>query len=146
VNCTTGADTPHPPTAFLIDRSFNTTNVTLDDVSSFENGTAPGLTCFSVMDAPPLDEYPYGPDFDWAALAGSSGDPSASSSTTGGSSGTGSAGQPAQSSQGASGTGSAGQPAQSSQGAGIALVADINKLIVMGFSITAISIGSTTLL
>lgn len=82
------------------------------------------------MDAPPLDEYPYGPDFDWAALAGSSGDPSASSSTTGGS----------------SGTGSAGQPAQSSQGAGIALVADTNKLIVMGVSITAILIGSTTLL
>lgn len=68
VNCTTGAETPHPPTPFLMDTAFNTTNVTISNLSEFENGTAGGLTCFSVMEMPPLDEYPYGPGFGWSAV------------------------------------------------------------------------------
>lgn len=47
----------------------NTTNVTIENMSDFVNGTAGGLTCFGVMNMPELDEYPYGPDFNWSALA-----------------------------------------------------------------------------
>ncbi|EIW73463.1 hypothetical protein TREMEDRAFT_14833, partial [Tremella mesenterica DSM 1558] len=66
VNCTTGASTPHPPTALLFDPS-NTENITIIPGSSttsgdnldFVNGKAEGLTCFV---HPPTDEFawPYG--------------------------------------------------------------------------------------
>lgn len=36
------------------------------------------------MDAPPLDEYPYGPNFDWNKLAGNSTRPTATDSPGGG--------------------------------------------------------------
>ena len=52
-----------------MDMTTNTTNVTIDNMSDFLNGTAGGLTCFGVMNMPELDEYPYGPNFNWSALA-----------------------------------------------------------------------------
>jgi len=76
VNCTTGGETPHGPTAYLIDQTSNSTNITIDNIGDYQtaqNGSeAGGLTCFRVTDMPALDEYPYGPGFDWAALAANS--------------------------------------------------------------------------
>jgi hypothetical protein len=81
VNCTTGADKPHEPTPFLIsDITTNTTNITIDNMNDFVEGTAGGLTCFGVMQMPELDEYPYGPNFNWSALAAV--DNNASTTTT----------------------------------------------------------------
>jgi len=70
-NCTTGALTPHPPTALLFERP-TLTNVTINlatvpstiatlhnDTTGFVNGTANGLTCL----LPPSSNFvgwPYG--------------------------------------------------------------------------------------
>jgi hypothetical protein len=104
-----------------MDMTTNTTNVTVDNLKDFQNGTAGGLTCFGVMNMPALDEYPYGPGFDWAALVSNS----SSTSNT--------------SSSGTTSTKSA--PSATSAGANAAKKVSLAPLMVLPFTL-ALAIGA----